>query len=230
MVKFRLYFDKDEETIWLNEMAAQGYAMTRFFAGFYWFEKCQPGEYIYQVDFGNKLFSVSEDYREFMEDTGVEIVQTWGFWVILRKPASEGGFELYTDVDSSIEHYTKIRRMFQAVTIFELFCLMTEIAGAVSGSKLAIAFVFVFVAMILALANIINKTNRIIAELQERKGEQPKTCRNRNVSPLIPCGLLLNSCALLLEESVSHPVKWIIQIAAVAFMLIGVYKTSKTRK
>lgn len=230
MVKFRLYFDKDEETIWLNEMAAQGYAMTRFFAGFYWFEKCQPGEYIYQVDFGNKLFSVSEDYRGFMEDTGVEIVQIWGFWVILRKPASEGGFELYTDVDSSIEHYTKIRRMFQAVTIFELFCLMTEIAGAVSGSKLAIAFVFVFVAMILALANIINKTNRIIAELQERKGEQPKTCRNRNVSPLIPCGLLLNSCALLLEESVSHPVKWIIQIAAVAFMLIGVYKTSKTRK
>ena len=31
MVKFRLYYDKDKEEIWLNEMAQQGYAMTRFF-------------------------------------------------------------------------------------------------------------------------------------------------------------------------------------------------------
>lgn len=27
MIKFRLYFDKDAETIWLNELAAKGWAM-----------------------------------------------------------------------------------------------------------------------------------------------------------------------------------------------------------
>ncbi|WP_373212173.1 DUF2812 domain-containing protein [Ruminococcus sp. 5_1_39BFAA] len=230
MVKFRLYLDKDEETVWLNEMAARGYAMKRFFAGFYWFEECEPGEYTYQVDFGNKLFSVSDDYREFMEDTGVEIVQTWGFWVILRKPASEGGFQLYTDVDSSIEHYSKIRRMFKAVTILELICFMSEGYGAATGSTWAVAFMFLIGAMMLALANAVNKTSRIIAELQERKGEQPKTCRNRDISPLLPCGLLLNSCALLAEESVSHPVKLVIQIIAIIFMLVGVYQTSRSRR
>ena len=38
MTKFRLYLDKDKETAWLNEMAAQGYALTGFYAGFYKFE------------------------------------------------------------------------------------------------------------------------------------------------------------------------------------------------
>ena len=33
MVKFKLMFNKDKETDYLNEMAKQGYAMTGFFAG-----------------------------------------------------------------------------------------------------------------------------------------------------------------------------------------------------
>lgn len=28
MKEFRLYFDKDKETEWLNDMAAKGYALT----------------------------------------------------------------------------------------------------------------------------------------------------------------------------------------------------------
>ena len=58
MIKFRLYFDKDKETIWLNKMSEAGLSMTGFFAGFYRFEKCEPGKYVYQIDFGEKLFAV----------------------------------------------------------------------------------------------------------------------------------------------------------------------------
>ena len=68
MIKFKLYFDKDAETAWLNEMCAQGWAMQSFFAGFYTFEKCEPGEYIYQIDFGSKMFAIDPNYREFMEE------------------------------------------------------------------------------------------------------------------------------------------------------------------
>ena len=74
MVRFRLYFNKDKETAYLNEMVGKGYAMKNFFAGFYLFERCRPGEYIYQVDIGEAMFQVSGDYREFMQDMGVEIV------------------------------------------------------------------------------------------------------------------------------------------------------------
>ncbi len=77
-------------------MSAQGWAAKSFFAGFYQFEACEKGEYVYQIDFGTKLFAASEDYREFMREAGIELVQTWGYWIILRKKASEGNFELYT--------------------------------------------------------------------------------------------------------------------------------------
>ena len=105
MIRFRLYYDKDKETEWLNEMAADGWALKSFFAGFYKFEPCEKGEYIYQIDLGDELYSVSDEYRELMGELGVEIVVLWGFWIILRKRAEDGPFELYTDVDSKIEHY-----------------------------------------------------------------------------------------------------------------------------
>ena len=107
MIKFKLYFDKDKETAWLNEMSSNGWSMNGFFAGFYRFEPCEKGKYTYQIDFGNKLFSVSDDYKEFMAEADIEIVQTWGFWVFLRKLTAKGDFELYTDVDSQIDHYKK---------------------------------------------------------------------------------------------------------------------------
>lgn len=229
MIKFRLYYDKDAETEWLNKMAEKGWAMKRFFAGFYTFEKCEPGKYIYQVDFGDKLYSVSDEYREFMQDAGVEIVQTWGYWIILRKLASEGEFQLYTDVDSMIEHYSKIRRMFKGVMIVEIICLFMEIFAAENGFSAGYAFAFLIAAIILGMANAVFKTNNVIAELRERKGENASK-RFQNVSPLLLCGLLLNSCALVISESVSDTIKITIQIIAIVLMIIGIYLTGKNRK
>lgn len=229
MIKFRLYYDKDEETKWLNEMSEKGWAMERFFAGFYRFEACEPGKFTYQVDFGEKPFHVSNEYREFMEDTGVEIVQTWGYWVILRKLASEGEFELYTDVDSSIEHYSKICKMFQVAIILEIVCLFMELFAAMGGFSAGYALACLLIAIIFAMANAISKTRDTIAQLKERKGEKAER-DNRTVSPVLSCGLLLNSCALLLSESVSRPVKLTIQMIAIILMLTGVYKTAKNRR
>ncbi len=107
MLKFKLYFDNEKEAEWLNEMAAKGYALTDYWWGLYNFEKCLPGEYVYQIDIVDGFFNVDDDYRQFMEDIGVELVCMWGFWVILRKKAADGPFQLYTDVESSIEHYSK---------------------------------------------------------------------------------------------------------------------------
>lgn len=170
MVKFKLYLDKDTETEWLNEMSAKGWAMTHFFAGFYTFEKCECGKYIYQVDFGEKLFAVSDGYREFMQDTGVEIVQTWGYWVILRRLATEGKFELYTDVESSIEHYSKIRKMFKAVAIVELACMLMELMELIV-SKNPYMFILVVLpaAFAVALFRMVLHTTDIIEKLKARK-------------------------------------------------------------
>ncbi|MGN0324067.1 MAG: DUF2812 domain-containing protein [Oliverpabstia sp.] len=228
MIRFRLYFDKDAETKWLNEMSEQGWAMKSFFAGFYSFERCEPGQYMYQVDFGNRFFSVSEEYREFMQETGVEIVQSWGFWIILRKKAGEGAFELYTDVDSTIEHYTKIRRMFKAVAVVQILCLFLELYAGYSGFTMGFVFSFMILAFLLAFFNIINKTSSIIAQLQERKG-MTTAVKKKGVSPFLLGGLLLNAFALMMNGNVSPVIHHLVQIAAIVFMVVGIYRTARQR-
>ena len=230
MIRFKLYFDKDKETKWLNDMADQGWAMNGFFAGFYKFEPCEKGKYTYQIDFGNEFFSVSDDYREFMSDSDIEIIQSWGFWVFLRKLSSEGEFQLYTDVDSQIEHYKKIRNMFKAVTVLELICLFIELFSAsMTNSPLLWSFVFLILAIIIAFVNITFRTNDIIHELTERKTgiEEP---RSKSISIFLIIGLLLNSCVLMMKDSIPSYIVCPLQLIVIVLMLVGVYQTARKRR
>ena len=160
MIKYRFYLDKDAETAWLNQMAADGWAMKRFFAGFYDFETCENGEYVYQVDFGDRLFSVSSDYRELMQDAGIEIVQTWGYWVI--------------------------RKMFKIVTIIEMLIMFYELyMGVTYGAAPGYAAALLFAAILLGLVNMLFRLNNVIADLEEKQTGIAKKYRGRNVSAFL---------------------------------------------
>lgn len=229
MIKFKIYFDKDAETKWLNEMCEQGWAMQSFFAGFYTFDKCEPGKYIYQVDFGEKFFGTTDEYRELMKDMNITIIQNWGYWLILRKEASEGAFELYTDVESKIEHYTKIRNMFKIVTIIELICLFMEIGAAcIGGVSAAAPCAFVILACVIAIFNATVRTNEIIDGLKEQQ-TGIATGNRKNVSPILAAGLLLNACALVMQDNISDYLKIGVQIVAIIFMCVGMWKTFRGR-
>lgn len=231
MIRYRLYLDKDKETEWLNKMAQNGWAMKHFFAGFFSFEPCEKGEYAYQVDFGNKLFSVTEDYREFMLEAGIEIVQTWGFWVILRKRASEGKFELYTDVASSIEYYKKIRKMFKVVTIMEIIILMMDLyAALVMGVTAGYTAAMLIGVIVIIFFNAIASLNNTIGELQERIDGIEYKGKNRNISGLMGAGVMLNGCVILIKEYIPHNVKFCLQIIAFVMVLAGVYQIGRNRR
>ena len=230
MTKFRLYFNKDKETAWLNEMATKGYALKGFFAGFYTFEECKPGEYVYQIDFGSKLYSVSDDYRDFMAENNIEIVCLWGYWIILRKRASDGTFVLYTDVDSSIEHYTKILKLFKCVCILELICFFAEVIVAMMGSPVGILGMFIIGSLAIALMYAAISTKRTINELKERKGDIPASANGiptGKVSPILLSGLFLNIFATTMHgsDSISEWLVITVQIVAIVFMLVGIYQS-----
>ena len=228
MIKFRLYFDKDAEIDWLNGMARRGWGMEHFFMGFYRFEACEPGAYQYQIDFGKKPFSVDADYRAFMEENGVEVVQPWGYWIILRRPASEGEFVLYTDVDSAIEHYGKIRMLFKVVLIIELLIFMVEMYAGIQGASYLGAFIIG--ALVLGLINAVVDTNRTIARLMEQRGEAVGKRWGRQVSALVPCGMLLNCVAYLFDDGRFPAVELLIRIAAIVMMVVGIYRTVRMRE
>ena len=228
MIKFMMTFDKDKEAQWLTEMANEGWAMKHFFAGFYTFEECEKGKYQYQVDFCDKVLGVSRNYKDFMADNDIEIVQQWGFWVILRKLSSAGEFELYSDVDSQLAHYTKVLRMFQTITLMEFLILLYEVyAASTIHSVVAWAGVFIIMAIIVVFINVISNTKNIIQVLNERKTgivEAKKT----NISPVLAAGLMFNACAVVMDKS--SLIKLIIQIIAIILLLSGVILTCKRVK
>ena len=123
MIQWKFTFDKDEEQDWLNDYCREGWAMVSFFAGLVTFVPCRPGEFIYQIDLlpGSGLRADDyEGYVSFMRDMDVEVLQRWGRWVYLRRRAEDGPFEVYTDTDSKIQLYRRIRKMFLWVWVLEL--------------------------------------------------------------------------------------------------------------
>ena len=212
-------------------MAADGWALKSFFAGFYKFEPCEKGEYIYQIDLGDELYSVSDEYRELMGELGVEIVVLWGFWIILRKRAEDGPFELYTDVDSKIEHYRKIRRMFKVVTVIELLALFSEIYAGMTGNGVGWVFALLISLFVFTCADAALRTNKVIARLEEQKSGIEPEKKGGGTLPLIiiSIGLLTNCCmtaADLAPSMISYPV----HIFAVIMMAVGLALIIKERK
>lgn len=228
MIKFRLYYDKDKETEWLNSMAKEGYTMTGLFAGFYKFEACEPGKYEYQIDFSDGFFSVTNNYREFMKEFDIEIVQCWGPWVFLRKVVSEEPFRLYTDIDSMIEHYTKIRNMFKIVTLVELICFIMELFATMNGFEAGFLFTLLIGLIVIACMKVTLNTNETILELKERKGEKVdrNAVQSGKVSPVLVCGLLFNSIPMAMQNFGCNEL-WVsvAQIIAIILLMVGIFQT-----
>lgn len=166
MIKFRFYYDKDKEEQFLNSMSERGYAMKKFILGFHIFEKTEPNKYTYRVDLiSNKKMKELHDYILLIEETGAEYVQRWGMWVYFRK---KGNFELYTDIDSQIDLYQRIRATFGYMTVVELGCLIMEI-NAMNYSKIAFYFFVFILIIILALTYQIYKCTKKINYLKIKK-------------------------------------------------------------
>lgn len=132
MLKFRWYYDKDAEEIWLRKMSQRGWAFKKFFLGFYTFEASAPGEYNYQIDLLDNWRGDKEDFTSFMEGSGVEVISQWYRWVYLQKKTADGPFEMYTDAASKIAQYNRIKKLFQVALILEIICLCFEIKATVT--------------------------------------------------------------------------------------------------
>ena len=105
--KLLFIWDWDEEERWLNEMADQGWHFVKWnFPCRYTFEQGEPGAFQYRLQaLNNRIGSKeSQDYIAFLREMDIELVDSYLFWVYLRKPNDGQPFELFSDVDSRIRH------------------------------------------------------------------------------------------------------------------------------
>ncbi|MBQ1477818.1 MAG: DUF2812 domain-containing protein [Erysipelotrichaceae bacterium] len=102
-------FEKEEK--WLQKMADEGWALCR--AGFcnYTFEKCEPGEYNIRLE----MRSNDSSYQEFLEEIGAEDVGQVFKWSYYRRKSELGEFDLFSDIDSRLEHLHRISWMLKMV-------------------------------------------------------------------------------------------------------------------
>ena len=119
--KVYLAWDFKKEELWLNEMAAEGWALEHAAFCSYTFVRCEPGEYIIRME-----MNADRDYRSFVEETGAEYVGGCVNWVYFRRKAELGSFDLFSDMDSRIAHLARIGKSLW------LICLANLIIGVVN--------------------------------------------------------------------------------------------------
>lgn len=164
MFKYKLYYDKEAEQDWINKMANLGWRLDSFFLGRYTFSPCEPGTYSYQIDLLDSCFHERSEYNEFMNDAGVKVVCQWYKWTYLEKRTSDGScFELYTDVDSKIEHYSKIKKLFVTLLVIELIVAILEFIALYITGQIHFLFLTLLIGtIVVALARAVIKYNQIL--------------------------------------------------------------------
>ena len=120
-VIWKPYWNFEKEEIWINDMAEQGWSLVKYTWCRYVFEQTPKGKYAYRLELlehapGSRE---SRDYLRFMEDAGVEVVSTYMRWVYFRKESSDGPFDIYTDADSKIKHYGRVKSLVLFFAILE---------------------------------------------------------------------------------------------------------------
>ena len=101
-------FDKEEK--WLNEMAANGYALSGVGYCKYDFEEGGSETYSIRLEMLEKAPGSleSQNYIRFLEDTGAEHVGSIFRWVYFRKKPDGAPFDLFSDIDSRIRHLNRM--------------------------------------------------------------------------------------------------------------------------
>ena len=107
-------FEKEER--WLNEMALSGWALTGVGFCSYTFEKCEPGEYTIRLE----MHPSDPGYISFMEETGAVYLGRMVAWIYFRRRTEDGPFDIFSDIDSRIEHLRRIERVLKIIGLANL--------------------------------------------------------------------------------------------------------------
>ncbi|WP_083254778.1 DUF2812 domain-containing protein [Exiguobacterium sp. U13-1] len=126
---YRFYADYAKEEVWLNEMANNGWYLQQFRLGRYVFIKGEPGMYTYRIELLENMSKhpKSQDYFAFLEEMGIEVVDTSFRWVFLRKRTSDEPFHLYSDFDSQIHHEHRILQLYKVVFFVNIIAVLINL-------------------------------------------------------------------------------------------------------
>ena len=137
--------DYDREALYLRKMHAEGWKLREvsysilLFVVKYTFEKCQPEQVSYQLDFYPMEKSERASYLQLFKDCGWEHITDFNSFSYFRKAHSEvesaAEFEIYNDAAGKLAMVKRIltRRMFPILLLF--LALLPVFSKLVSGAS-----------------------------------------------------------------------------------------------
>ena len=130
--KFHKYFwawEYEKEIQWINDMAAKGFGLCHVGLCTYWFDDCEPGEYIYELELAEHSPSsvAGREYLNFLSECGTEYVSNWLRWIYLRRKAADGPFNLHNDLDSKLAHLRRVFLLLLPVVLLNWFASIYNI-------------------------------------------------------------------------------------------------------
>ena len=112
--RVRKYFslaEYEKEEKYLTEMAAKGWRFVDTNGTLYTFERCEPEQVAYRLDFSGLPLDQRDDYYAMFRDYGWEYLQDYNGFSYFRKPAegvSPEDLEIFSDGESHLEMAKKI--------------------------------------------------------------------------------------------------------------------------
>ena len=148
--------DYDREAFYLREMHAQGWKLRKvsysilLFAVKYTFEKCQPEQVSYQLDFYPMKKSERASYLQLFKDCGWEHITNFNSFSYFRKAHSEiesdAEFEIYNDAAGRLAMVKRILTM-RILPILLLFAallpIFSKFVSGVSSFSWALFLIFI---------------------------------------------------------------------------------------
>ena len=143
MFRFFTLFEYEDEEAFLEKQHRNGWKCTGYtLPGFYHFEKCEPQEASYRIDFSDEKNCDTSSYRQLFSDNGWDFLWAVNGFSIFRKRESgssesdsKTSNEIFSDMESRISMLKKIqmRRLLPLGLIF-LCLIVPNIIKAVRGN------------------------------------------------------------------------------------------------
>ena len=131
--------DYEREEEFLRRRHREGWRLLKVtLPGFYTFEKCEPEDVVYRLDFNPQNPGDKQSYLQMYADYGWEYVQDLNDYSYFRKKAEqveENELEIFSDAESRIEMLKRIfvKRILPLVIVFAVY-MMTQLPYLLFGN------------------------------------------------------------------------------------------------
>lgn len=149
-----------EEQEYLRKMHKNGWKLNKVTGlGMYYFDKCEPEDVVYQLDYNKEKDGEKDEYIQMFKDCGWEYMFDFVGYSYFRKPAShmDGDEEIFCDDDSRLDMMVRVfkGRMVPLIVIFCCLILNAALQTNLHGTFSVVVYgmiVFVLILYVILFA------------------------------------------------------------------------------